>query len=84
MFTPKDLRKLSSSKIAESSMVQGFKSLPLPDAIKIFKLGSPEEKAALIPVMRHKIANKSGLDAVPLQKRVDYLREARGLVESGR
>ena len=84
MFTPKDLRKLSSSKIAESSMVQGFKSLPLPDAIKIFKMGSPEEKAALIPVMRHKIANKSGLDAVPLQKRVDYLREARGLVESGR
>jgi N12 class adenine-specific DNA methylase len=82
-FTPKQLRKLGK-KGPDESTIQGFRGLPLPEAIRIYKLGDEAEQKLLAPSLRKKIQSKAGLDAVPLQKRVDYLREARGLVEANR
>lgn len=82
-FTPKQLRKLGK-KGPDESTIQGFRGLPLPEAIRVYKLGDEAEQKLLAPSLRKKIHTKAGLDAVPLQKRVDYLREARGLLESAR
>jgi hypothetical protein len=82
-FTPKELHKLGQ-RAGQNSIERGFKALPLPDAIRIYKLGTPEERATLRSILRHKMANRSGLDAVPLQKRLDYVKEARDLLEAAR
>jgi hypothetical protein len=82
LLSSRQIAKVGRAATAGTGIEQPFKSLPFAEAVRIYKLGDAQERAALRKALRHKISSRSGLEHVAFRDRAALLAEARKLVEA--
>ena len=80
LLSPRQLTELSK-RAAQNSQVRRFEAInDLREAIRIFKEGTPEEKARLAPSLRKKMRNRTGISHLAADDRMKVLKEAQALI----
>jgi hypothetical protein len=77
-LTAKDIHKIDTQP--EHTIEGQFKPLSLPEAVRIYQLGTEDEQHTLRPLLRKKIISMAGMTDLTPDRRKEVLAEARAVL----